>query len=1120
MFFTVDESNSMSLDRVKFKKIVDIVQATPEFAHLIDMPADKLYDMLDTNKDGTISWEEYAALMNKLGKIEAPKDTSGGKSESGFIEQKGKNYFTAGQLNKNKLTDDLTAFCATQDIESIIEKLSNVSAVGSAASSIDIGFVCSALLDIGGFALDFIAPGAGGAIALVGEIILGLLLDEAIKNPEQQFKKLIADEKHDTLRYKLIIHIVDSMKPFQDYLTYYNQEIAGKKELTHQLSIQMGVAAPLLSEVRREILTGKFSSEASIELLEYFCYLSSMFYTFQFLKLGTYDRQKKYHQQGIKSPILVNMRTNLNANLKETVGLVCQIWTPQPKFIGMASRYKKELFPSITYFRPYCYTLKGGPGVYDFKAGPAKDKNLQIELLEKGTTAQSLKKKKQYIINDEDSVVDADNLHWRILPVVKTLPPPSEAISFIFISEKGKYYGEPAGPRSFVSNVLVTKVCTTTDEIEIVSVQTNDGKDAILPPTKLIEGKTQAAPSVRPTRPNRNPPMLTRLKSGSREPEKPKGPKYIISIDFGTTRTGFAYCIVEDSSKAAVKFEIQSKYASSDVEEDILPNEKSDTILVALNSNPEKTFKIGLQSFINSSDTGKTGWMATDFKMKMDMIDRRRQNPNDIHLRKTMVPLIPLSEETQPAEMELIDVVCNYLRIVGDISYEEICSWANQKSQPHPTKDDISWVITVPAIWTDQARIFMREAAFKAGLVSDGTFSKNIGICLEPEGAALYCFGFAFRDLLAATRKRQNDLKLEVTGLKNETFLVIDLGGGTTDITYHKITAFDETYETCDFEELRPPSGGPWGGRLINQELDNKLMAPLLGSEFGTYNKLKDIKAKFLAREFKGKKAFDGTREIFINLNVLKMEAQIDIFNLCEQHKSSFDPELVKIANTKARSIVTLTPAFVKQLFAIVLDPLKNHLSEIIPALSETPNFAILVGGMGANKYVKSELESFLDKLVPGCPIKLIQPSDAGLAIVQGAVRFAYNPTVFGVRKARTNYGLATCKAEEPNKLLFTRIIAKGTPLNETRMLGPYLPANDKQTVVVISIYEADTDTVKYVDDPECILVAQINVDVNMSLPFKSRGFNIELMLEGTVISGVVRPKEGGEVTVLRWTSC
>jgi molecular chaperone DnaK (HSP70) len=469
--------------------------------------------------------------------------------------------------------------------------------------------------------------------------------------------------------------------------------------------------------------------------------------------------------------------------------------------------------------------------------------------------------------------------------------------------------------------------------------------------------------------------------------------------------------------------------------------------------------------------------------------------------------------------MELIDVVSNYLRIVGNISYQEICNWAGQKSQPRPSKDDINWVITVPAIWTDQARIFMREAAFKAGLVSDGTFSKNIGICLEPEGAALYCFGFAFKDLLAATRKRQSDLKLEVTGLKNEIFMVIDLGGGTTDITYHKIRDFNETYETCDFEELRPPSGGPWGGRLINQELDNKLMAPLLGDQFDTYNKLKDIKAKFLAREFKGKKSFDGTKEIYINLNILKMEAEIDIPDLC--NKCSFDPELIKIVSGRGKSLVTLTPTFVKQLFAIVLDPLKNHLSEIIPSLSETPNFAILVGGMGANKYVKSELESFLEKLVPGSPIKLIQPSDAGLAIVQGAIRFAYNPTVFGVRKARTNYGLATCKADEPNKLLFSRIIEKGTPLDRSKTLGPYLPSNDKQTVVVVSIYESDSDTVKYVDDPECILVAQINVDVNMSLPFKNRGFKIELLLEGTVISGVVRPMDGqGEVTVLRWTSC
>ncbi|WAR27208.1 HS12B-like protein [Mya arenaria] len=48
--------------------------------------------------------------------------------------------------------------------------------------------------------------------------------------------------------------------------------------------------------------------------------------------------------------------------------------------------------------------------------------------------------------------------------------------------------------------------------------------------------------------------------------------------------------------------------------------------------------------------------------------------------------------------------------------------------------EEISWVLTVPAIWDDGAKQFMREAAETAGISSD-----QLIIALEPEAAAIYC---------------------------------------------------------------------------------------------------------------------------------------------------------------------------------------------------------------------------------------------------------------------------------------------------------------------------------------------------------------------------------------------
>ena len=70
----------------------------------------------------------------------------------------------------------------------------------------------------------------------------------------------------------------------------------------------------------------------------------------------------------------------------------------------------------------------------------------------------------------------------------------------------------------------------------------------------------------------------------------------------------------------------------------------------------------------------------------------------------------------------------------------------------------ISYVITVPAIWTDPAKDLTRKAAQKAG-IPEG----SLQLITEPEAAALYCASLCHRaDLTPGNR-----------------FIVCDAGGGT-----------------------------------------------------------------------------------------------------------------------------------------------------------------------------------------------------------------------------------------------------------------------------------------------------------------------------------------------------
>ena len=48
----------------------------------------------------------------------------------------------------------------------------------------------------------------------------------------------------------------------------------------------------------------------------------------------------------------------------------------------------------------------------------------------------------------------------------------------------------------------------------------------------------------------------------------------------------------------------------------------------------------------------------------------------------------------------------------------------------------IRWVLTVPALWSEEHKHFMRRAAVEAGIIEDLN-AGNLLLCLEPEGASI-----------------------------------------------------------------------------------------------------------------------------------------------------------------------------------------------------------------------------------------------------------------------------------------------------------------------------------------------------------------------------------------------
>ena len=109
------------------------------------------------------------------------------------------------------------------------------------------------------------------------------------------------------------------------------------------------------------------------------------------------------------------------------------------------------------------------------------------------------------------------------------------------------------------------------------------------------------------------------------------------------------------------------------------------------------------------------------------------------------------------------------------------------------SKDDIKWVITVPAIWNKHAKQFMRDCVIKAGM-------NDILISLESEAASLTMF---------EDPNIEDSLKE-----KGKIFMLIDANTYTVDINLFQIVD-----EKRNLKQLSPPLILNYDSMNINNEI-------------------------------------------------------------------------------------------------------------------------------------------------------------------------------------------------------------------------------------------------------------------------------------------------------------
>ncbi|XP_066547515.1 heat shock 70 kDa protein 12A-like, partial [Amia ocellicauda] len=250
---------------------------------------------------------------------------------------------------------------------------------------------------------------------------------------------------------------------------------------------------------------------------------------------------------------------------------------------------------------------------------------------------------------------------------------------------------------------------------------------------------------------------------------------------------------------------------------------------------------------------------------------------------------------------------------------------------------DVTWVLTVPAIWDSQGKQFMRLAATAANLIADMT-SDNLIIALEPEVASVWCKQLSVKDFF---EEGSPGGKMEdVPGIQ---YILVDCGGGTIDITVHEI--LPDGY----LKELHRATGGPWGGECVDENFRLLLKDIFQTDVWDRYEKEFPAEFHMMMYNFSLKKSSEKEEDVDIEC----------LYNLTKLAEKKQDMPLF----SKDKSDVTWLEGTIRITYKKFVSLFAESLGEIggrIEALLSTPGFKInillFVGGYASSKCLRKEM--------------------------------------------------------------------------------------------------------------------------------------------------------------------
>ncbi|KAL3831876.1 hypothetical protein ACJMK2_023573 [Sinanodonta woodiana] len=585
-------------------------------------------------------------------------------------------------------------------------------------------------------------------------------------------------------------------------------------------------------------------------------------------------------------------------------------------------------------------------------------------------------------------------------------------------------------------------------------------------------------------------------------------PLIVAAIDIGTTYSTYAFSTRKEFESDPVKIYAKTNWVSSDN----FVGEKTTTAVLFDEQKDFHKFGFEAEDFYTNMGVKEIEKWYFFSRFKMNLFKRKKYQEN--------MQLQDIRGKKMPA----IDVFSAAIAYLKNHLIKKV-----RDELPDIRMSDFLWVITVPAIWEDGARQFMRKAAIKAHFWEDSgkgdgsmrfnheafaqeaeiqeTLSRQIMLALEPEAAALYC------RCLQLQLIRSGDGGASIAPFSpGQHFLLVDLGGGTSDMIAY------EMLESGDLRELTEPNGGDGGGVIVDEafwSLLRKHYGDGVIDEFKT-NKSSDYLE--MQRQFELKKrnisksSNEVTRmklrsslaKIYKEKRGLKLKDNMII----SEHGVSFNKDKLELSHDVSLGLFEEP----KKKLLIFLE--KRYLLDVDRYSLDA---IVMVGGFSESEVIKEEVKAAFENK----NIKVIVPKEASLAVVKGAVLYGHNHMAIRERVLPYTYGISLrVKFDEAihpiekkiwcdNRQIYiaedvfqsfiqagTRVITSETCVEHTHTAFYF--GTNKAT---IEVYRSKEPNPKFVTDEGCSKVGKLELEIPNLKELGSKLIDIKMYFGNTELT-------------------